>query len=207
MVSVKRKIHGALVFLLSLAITASAFAGEEGLKAPLMGRGTLAILSVSTTQVHLVNIRTASERDGVVYYDQHVRLANREIAGDPPFMEFVLRSKADCNQMRARLISSVAQNFHTLEQAQEAWDFADSSKPEPIRRDAPAYSICLNLNSGSSLQESLTANHDQLIEQFPVYALSYRDAFNIDTINELSGGTDVSESDMLSYLREHNPNF
>ena len=199
----KKLLFLAAAILLSLAGIASA----ETVEVPLMGRGDLAILSVNKDQVQLANLKTGSHRAGIVYFDKHVRMADKILAGDPHQNEFFMRIKLDCNEMRSAVISSIGQNFHTGKQAEKSWDFADNPTFEPIREGGNGRDICALINRGESLYFALGQNHYALLEVFPLYALSIRDAFDIDKVNELGAITKVSESSLLQYLRSNNPNF
>jgi hypothetical protein len=179
----------------------------ETVEVPLMGKGDLAILSVSQSQVHLANLKTSSQMNGIVYFDQHIRMADKRLAGDPHQNEFVMRIKIDCHEMRIAILSSISQNFHTGKQAEKAWDFADNPNFEPLREGSDGRKICIAINNGESLYFALGQNHYELLEVFPRYALSYWDAFDIDEIDENGVITQLSKSLLLQYLKEHNPNF
>jgi hypothetical protein len=174
---------------------------------PLMGRGDLAILSVTDKQVHLANLKTSSQREGTVYFDEHVRMTDVRISGDPPQIEFVMRIRLDCNEMRFAVLSSLAQNFHTGVQAEKAFDFADNPTFNPLRAGTGGHDICVAINGGENLFAALAQNHYDLLGTLPRYALSYQDAFDITETDEFGKLTQAEESSLLQYLRENNPNF
>jgi len=197
-----------LLFLtVAILLSMAGIVSGETVEVPLMGRGDLAILSVNQDQVQLANLKTGSHRAGIVYFDKHSRMADDRLAGDPHQNEFLMRVKLDCNEMRSAILSSIVQNFHTGSQAEKAWDFAGNPTFEPIREGSNGKDICAAINGGESLYLALGQNHYALLEVFPLYALSIRDAFDIDEVNELGAINQASESLLLQYLRSNNPNF
>tara|TARA_R110002074_G_scaffold43516_2_gene113372 strand:+ start:3864 stop:4514 length:651 start_codon:yes stop_codon:yes gene_type:complete len=198
----------AVVFFVALLPLSQSIAGErETVEVPMMGGGDLAILSAAAERAYLVNTETAVERDGVVFYDQHARLRSFKSENGSYYLEFVIRIRANCNTMQSQMISSIARNFHTGKDAGEHISFGDTAVLEPISKSAPAYDVCSAINSGETLFFALTQNHYYGLQSFPRFALSLQDAFDIDEVNESGEVTEASESFLLQYLRENNPNF
>lgn len=172
-----------------------------------MGEGDLAVINASDGLANLANLNTATESNGFVYYDKHTRSNDKRLAGDPPQIELIFRMKLDCKAMSSNVLSFTSRNFHTLKNAESTMRLDEAGGQRAITRDSPDHDICTAMNSGRGLFFSLTQNHYFEIQSFPSFALSYKDAIDIEEVSDSGEITRVSESRLLQYLRENNHNF
>jgi len=197
----------ALAIALTAMVPALSNAETVRVEVPLLGGGELAILGVKDGLVQLANLHTATESSGIVYYDRHTRTNDEELAGDPPQIELITRIKLDCKEMKSKIISFTSRNYHTLQGAESAMRFDESGGEITVLSGSPDHDICVAINRNENLFSSLVQNHYYAIDRLPLFALPYRDAVDIEEINDEGEITRVSESSLLQYLRENNPNF
>ncbi|WP_280568174.1 hypothetical protein [Chromohalobacter sp. 296-RDG] len=157
---------------------------------PLLGSGNLAVTGAKSSHVWLANIESATVKNGHIYYDQHVRPKQEEIAGDPPRREIVFRTKLDCAELKEELLSAHIRDYYTGQYAEGSVPM-ESTGAKTIRRDGVNYDICKSYINGATLSEALLSQHHKGLKNLPLYAIP----------------ADRADKELLQYLSDHNPAF
>lgn len=206
----QRKVRSLAASALAIVIASPALSQTETetirVEVPLLGDGTLVVLSADNERVELVNLNNAYEQDGIMYFDYHIRQKNPpEIFGDPPQIELIYRLELDCKRLAKRFLSVTSQNFHTLQSAQP-FESHDNNF-NTVDRNSLWGEVCSRINAREGFYSVLGSNHYYGLAKLPAFAMSYRDAISIDERDEEGTITRVSHSPLMLYLKDNNPNF